>query len=697
MKTNPPPIAGNLPADFPDLCLAINDHAPLSIVTVEGDSHLVRYANPAFCCLVDMPLAEVIGKPFDELMPEKDACFKMIDRVLQTDRPESYTEHDPAHPHKLFWSYTVWPVLATAGVANILIQIAESVKAHKNTIAMNEALMLGSVRQHELTEAAEKLNGQLREEMDVRRRAEERLAEHEQRYRALFTSSPMGVFVCDQEGVIQQYNPRAVELWGKEPETWTKTPCGSVKMWLPDGAMVPDAEHPVLKVMQTGIPKRDVEMYMERPDGSRLPILVNFSVLKDGQGQVTGAITSFMDITERKETEALREQLLVSERAARAEVEQAGRAKDEFLALLAHELRTPLNAILGWAQLLREDSREASDLEKGLLTIERSARAQAELIEDLLDISRIVSGKFRLDAETISLTEVLDIALETVRPSAAAKGIRITIETEPSVKRMTGDPARLKQVFWNLFSNAVKFTPSGGAVNLTANRIDDFIEIRISDTGLGISASFLPLMFERYTQADGSTTRRSGGLGLGLSICKNIVELHGGEISVESPGEGQGATFIVRLPWVDNAQAAVPGGQTDSDSEAANFMDLQVLVVDDDPVVCDLFRRMFEKQAASVKVAQSVADAILLIQENYFDLLISDIGMPDRDGYDFIREVRQSQFSSRTSPAIAVTVFARPEDRDRALKAGYDLHVAKPVNGNEFMTSVVKLLRERSA
>ncbi len=507
----------------------------------------------------------------------------------------------------------------------------------------------------------------------------------------------MAVFVCDKEGMIQQYNPRAVELWGKDPETWTMSPCGAVKMWLPDGTMIPAADHPVLEVLRTGIPKLDVEMYMERPDGTHLPILVNFSVLKDGQGQVTGVITSFIDITERKVAEVLREQSLVSERTARVEVEQAGHAKDEFLAVLSHELRTPLNAILGWAQLLREDSPDAADLEKGLITIERSAKAQAELIEDLLDMSRIISGKLKIDPETINLTEIIDIALATVRHAAAAKRIRINVITEPSALEMTGDPGRLKQVMWNLCSNAVKFTPPDGTVEVKATRDGDHVEIRISDSGQGIGPDFLPFVFEVFRQADGSTTRRSGGLGLGLSICKTIVELHRGQISVESPGEGKGATFIVRLPGVAEPPTTLADTPDDSKPiEAPSLAGIRVLVVDDDLIACDLFQRLFEKRSATVEITHSADEALSLIKESHFDLLISDIGMPDKDGYAFISELRQSELSSRTIPAVAVTAFAHPEDRVRALNSGYDMHVAKPVKSTEFMASMARLVRERT-
>jgi PAS domain S-box-containing protein len=395
-----------------------------------------------------------------------------------------------------------------------------------------------------------------------------------------------------------------------------------------------------------------------------------------------------------------RKMLLESERAARTAAERMSDVKDEFLATLSHELRTPLNAILGWSQVLRTGSKTEADFIKGLETIERNARMQTQLIEDLLDMSRITSGKIRLDIQTVHPLGFIEAAMETVRPAADAKGIKLERMLDPAAGPIAGDPGRLQQVVWNLVSNAIKFTPRDGRVQILLERVNSLIEISVADTGVGINPEFIPHLFERFRQGDASTTRRYGGLGLGLSIVKNLVELHGGIVKVESPGEGRGTTVTVRLPLsavhrpTETAERLHPNTPSASATSfvAAELAGLKVLVVDDQSDARDLIKRVLEDCGAAVLTAGSAADALALVEANRPDVLITDIGMPDADGFELLRRVRAlgAQRGGRV-PAIALTAFARSEDRTRALRAGFLVHVSKPVDPSELVATVASV------
>jgi PAS domain S-box-containing protein len=394
-----------------------------------------------------------------------------------------------------------------------------------------------------------------------------------------------------------------------------------------------------------------------------------------------------------------RKSLLESERAARSAAERMSDVKDEFLATLSHELRTPLNAILGWAQVLRTGPRDQTDYLKGLETIERNARMQTQLIEDLLDMSRITSGKLRLDMQTLQPLGFIEAAVETVSPAAAAKGMTLERALDAAAGPISGDPARLQQVVWNLLSNAIKFTPREGRVRIRLARVGAHVEIGVSDTGAGIRPEFIPHLFERFRQGDASTTRKYGGLGLGLSIVKSLVELHGGTVAVESPGEDQGTTVTVRLPLAAPHRSAAGGGDLAPNSAragepalATELAGLKVLVVDDQIDARDLIQRVLEDCAAEVITAGSVHDALVLVEAHRPDVLISDIGMPDVDGFELLRRVRAlgPERGGRV-PAIALTAFARSEDRTRALRAGFLVHVSKPLDPSELVATVASV------
>ena len=399
------------------------------------------------------------------------------------------------------------------------------------------------------------------------------------------------------------------------------------------------------------------------------------------------------EVGERRRAEEYREALLASERTARAEAERATRLKDEFVATLSHELRTPLNAIVGWASILRSDRRAAS-VSQGLEVIERNAKAQAQMIEDLLDMSRIVSGKLRIDLELIDPSAVLKAAVASIRPSADVKEIDLQATLEP-VGLIHSDAGRLQQIVWNLLTNAIKFTPRKGSVRVVLGRVDGEVEIAVSDSGQGIPAEFLPYVFDRFRQADASTTRRHGGLGLGLSIVKSLVEMHKGTVEARSGGEGQGAVFAVRVPLARPQPFGVNGlfkTERAGAIEEATLQGLRVLVVDDEPDARALARRVLEERGADVVTVASALEAMAVVGgEMTPSVVVSDIGMPDEDGYDLIRKMRALPGLAGRIPAVALTALARAEDRQRALLEGYQTHVSKPVDPAELVAVIASV------
>ena len=392
---------------------------------------------------------------------------------------------------------------------------------------------------------------------------------------------------------------------------------------------------------------------------------------------------------------------MASERAARSEAERLSHMKDEFLATLSHELRTPLQAIQGWATLLRGRKSAGEDYDRGLEAIERNARIQTQIISDLLDMSRIISGKVHLEVQPLRLHEVVNNAIEAVRQSAVAKDIRIQAILDSNLGLLVrGDSSRLQQVFWNLISNAIKFTGKGGRVHVVLERVNSHVEISIEDNGIGIQPDFLPYVFDRFRQADAAITRRYGGLGLGLSIVKHLVELHGGGVRVKSPGENQGSTFIVSLPISHVRESEQPTSRQSGIGEAVEplelpqLKDVRVLIVDDEMDGRILLARILEDRGARPLCASSAEEGLAALSREHFDVLLSDIGMPGTDGYDLIREVRRlDQSRSRPIPAVAITAYARTEDRQRSLLAGFHMHLSKPVEARELIASIAGLVR----
>ncbi len=384
-----------------------------------------------------------------------------------------------------------------------------------------------------------------------------------------------------------------------------------------------------------------------------------------------------------------------SERRAREEAEQAARSRDEFVATVSHELRTPLNAVMGWARLLRLGKLDAAGVTRAIETIERSAATQAQIVDDVLDVSRIMRGELRLDVHPLDLLPVIEAAVDAVRPAAAARQIQVALALSPQAGQVSGDLARLRQVIWNLISNAVKFTPAGGRVEVRLDRDGGEVVIAVKDTGIGIDPAFLPHLFERFRQADSSTTRAHGGLGLGLAIVRHLVEAHGGTVRAESAGRGRGSTFTVRLPAAAARRGitfVAPRAAADQAWPLAGLARVRVLVVDDDPDSREVVREVLEQAGAMVVVAGSAHEALQAIAERPPDVLLSDLGMPEQDGYQLMRRVRAlDPASGGMVPAAALTAYTQAEDRRAAQEAGFQGYLSKPIDPAELTAAVARL------
>jgi PAS domain S-box-containing protein len=529
-----------------------------------------------------------------------------------------------------------------------------------------------------------------------RKQAEAALRESEAKFRTIADTMPQIVWSTTTDGYHDYFNQRWYE--------YTGMPHTDDQGWHWKDYLHPDDYDRAVEIWQhslkTGEPYEVEYRFRRGEDGAYRWFIGRALPIRDQQGQVIRWFGTCTDIDEQRRLLEQREQLLERERAARTESERVSRMKDEFLATLSHELRTPLNAILGWSQLLRKGGLKPEMAEQGMNTIDRNVRMQAELIEDLLDMNRIISGKIRLDVQRVDLVSVIEAALETVRLAAEAKEIRLQKVLDPLAGVVSGDPARLQQIVWNLLSNAIKFTPKAGRVLVILERVRSHVEISIIDTGQGIDPEFLPYVFERFRQADGSTTRRHGGLGLGLSIVRSLTELHGGTIRAESAGAGLGATFVVALPLVAvHAKTVEPEELTletddnaSTDPDAPNLSGLNVLVVDDELDARQLIKVILEQAQASVITAGSTVQALELLESNKPDVLVSDIGMPEEDGYQFIRQVRSlPPAQGGKIPAVALTAYARQEDRKLALLSGYQMHITKPVEPSELIAVISSL------
>jgi len=534
-------VRGQQAFDLVSLCRYFSELSPQPMVAVEGTTHIVRHVNAAFARLVGKEREELLGRPFDEAVPEGDenGSLPLLDRVYRTGTPEILVEQEHRHTTPaVYWSYSVWAILgADERPVGVIIQVSDATEMavfRREAVAMNEQLLLSATRQHELTETAERAN----------------------------------------------------------------------------------------------------------------------------------------------------------------------RLKDDFLATLSHELRTPLTSIIGWSEMLGNPKLDPVTSLRAIEVIRRNARIQRQMVDDLLDVSRIITGKLRLTMQPVDLGTIAIAAVDGLRPAAEAKEIRVQLQLDAPAGQVSGDPDRLQQVAWNLISNAIKFTPRGGRVIVSLAHVASHVEVTVSDTGLGIAPEFLPHVFDRFRQADATTTRAFGGLGLGLAIVRQLVELHGGTVRVDSEGEGQGSTFTVSLPLMvmhgavsDTGSAQQPEFKLSELECPPELIGLRVLVVDDEADTCELLQAILEGCGAQVKTASSAAAALEEVKEEVFDVLVSDIGMPEEDGYSLLAKVRalSKERGGKVPAAAALTAYASEADRIRVLQSGFQIHVPKPISPSELVAVVANL------
>jgi PAS domain S-box-containing protein len=602
---------------------------------------------------------EIIGKPVTILIPPEHLAEEpgILARIRRGERIDHYqTVRTRKDGSRLYVSLTVSPIRNALG---------EIVGASK-----------------------------IARDITLQKRSEEALKASDSRFRNLADSAPVLIWMADSSRAFTWFNKTWRDFTGRPIEQdlgfgWTQN-------------VHADDLEKCLHALTGSFEARSsfrIEHRLGRADGAWRWVINNGTPLYEGLSDTfSGYVGSCIDITELRQAQSERDELLKAERAARSEAERLSHMKDEFLATLSHELRTPLNAIMGWSRLLRRVGTESPDYLRGLDTIERNAHVQAQIVGDLLDMSRIISGKVQLDIQALDLVEVISGAIDSVRPSVEAKKLRLQTMFDARGARIRGDASRLQQVFWNLLTNAVKFTPAEGKISVVLERVNSHVEIMVADSGVGIKAEFLPFVFDRFRQADSTTSRRYGGLGLGLSIVKHLVEQHGGSVRVKSPGEGQGSSFIIALPisviQTDSGDRTGPLtlGEPSLDSiELPSLTGVTVLVVDDEEDARILIDRFIVERGGRTLPAANAEEALRILESEPPDIIVSDIGLPEVDGYAFIRRVRK-QGRNQTTMAIALTAYARPEDRQRALLAGYQMHLVKPVDPRELIAGIASLL-----
>ncbi len=517
------------------------------------------------------------------------------------------------------------------------------------------------------------------------RRAEDALRRSEARFKAIYEQAPSGICLIDSSGRFVEVNPSMLSLLGQTQEAVVGQPV--VDFAPPEWAqrIAQYLAHSQQDVWRGEFPLVDVQ-------GRQVHL--EWSLSSHIEPDLSLAIAT--NISDRVLLSQQREQLLDREQAARAAAERVSRSKDEFIAVLSHELRTPLNAILNWAHVLKR-SDGGANLGRGLDAIERNAKIQTRLISDILDVSRMDLGKLRLEIETVDVSELVHSAITALGSAFQEKSLQVSVIHDGALQPVKADPARLQQIVWNLLTNAVKFSKPGGAVTIELTQDDRALTLSVQDKGLGIKPEFLPYLFDRFTQSDSATNRYQGGLGLGLSIVKHLVELHGGHIVATSAGLGHGATFLATIALDSSAsQSASSAGQQEDSGKgdshsAASLSGLTVLAIEDDPEAREVLNIILSDRGATVMMAGDYASALRGLAQAMPDVMVSDIGMPGHDGYELIREVRRREAGGSRLPAIALTAFARAQDRDQALSAGFDAYCAKPLRPNDLIARILEL------
>jgi PAS domain S-box-containing protein len=549
-------------------------------------------------------------------------------------------------------------------------------------------------------------------DISERKRFEEALRRSEARFRGLLEKLPAAAYTCDAEGLITYFNQQAVQLWGRAPKLNDPEDrfCGSFKLFSSEGAPIAHDRCWMARALQAETEYNGQEIIIERPDGSRIAALAHANPIHDESGKLAGAVNILVDINDRKRAEMEREELLMKEKAARTEAQIANRSKDQFLSMVSYELRTPLNSIIGYNRILRSNPHDTGRIRQTCDIIERNARIQLQLVEDLLDTSRIVSGQLRLDRRPTDIVPVLADALDVMRMEAKAKGIELLAYYSPKTEVVMGDAIRLQQVFWNLLSNAIKYTPKGGRIELRLEHSSRHVNIVVRDTGIGIKPESLPHIFDHFCPTDSSNSRERRSLGIGLALVRRLVELHGGVITAASGGLGRGSTFTVMLPLAEQTGFFSPDLPAMRSEEVINLHEramiegARVLIVDDQEEARVVLANFLKKFGALVTAVSSGAEALSILADlpggERPDVLICDIAMPDEDGYTVLNRVREFEAKrgvkmSQEIPAIALTGMAQSKDRMRALSAGFRMHLAKPVEPAELIIVIASLVEEQ--
>jgi PAS domain S-box-containing protein len=631
---------------------AIYQSAPIGLNVLDTELRFVRI-NERLAEMNGLPVEAHIGRSIRELLPElADTAEQVLRPILETGEPLLNVELEGETPAK-------------PGVKRTWLEHFLPLKNGDQVIGISTVCA-------EITE---------------RKQTEQALRESEARLKLAYKATKSGLYDWDMIGGSAYVSEEYCALFGLDPSTQNV----SAEQWL--AFLHPDDRTPAIEEITQTVQQREDyyedEYRILHPDGIRW-LASKGQIFYDDLGNAVRMIGNVQDITDRKEAEIERDHLLEQEQLARSQAEHANRIKDEFLAILSHELRSPLNPILGWTRLLQTRKLDESRTKEALATIERNVKLQAQLIDDLLDVARILRGKLSLNAAPTSLVAVIESAIETVKTAAIAKSILIH-QVLPDIGQVLGDPMRLQQIVWNLLSNAIKFTPMDGRVSIYLKRIDGHAQIKVTDTGKGINPDFLPHIFEYFRQEDSSITRQYGGLGLGLAIVRSLVEAHGGTICANSPGVGQGATFTIRLPLLsDQVQKDDSKGLKDGEVDLTGT---RVLLVDDEADNRELLAFIIKEYGAQVMGVASAGEVFAIIESFKPHILVSDIGMPESDGYTLVKQVRSLQsVQGGVIPAIAITAYAREEDRQLALSAGFQEHISKPVEPKKLVEAIANLL-----
>jgi PAS domain S-box-containing protein len=622
------------------------------IIAVDGNGR-VDFMNPAAEALTGWRRPDAVGRSVDSVL-------WLVDEITRR-RIESPTSMARTHDAKPNVGHRA--LLISAEGSETPVEVTASVIDDEPDVA------LGAI-------------------MIVRDVTELRRAGHVQSQLAVIVDSSDDAIVSKTlEGIVLSWNPGAERLFGYTADEMVGR---HITVLFPSDRLGEEVDF--LARLAKGERVQHYETTRVRKDGTPVDVSVSLSPIRDGSGRVVAVSKIARDISARKRSERDQAELLRREQAALQESVALNRLKDEFVATLSHELRTPINAICGWANLLRSGKLSDPDVAKAVEVIVRNASVQTQLINDLMDLSAVVVGKMRLNIRRTNLVDVVDAAIESIRPSVVAKGLALALLRDDGRVEVMADADRLQQVVWNLLSNALKFTPSGGRIEVRLDQEGSFARISVVDTGVGIAPETLPAIFERFRQGDGATTRRHRGLGLGLAIAKHLVELHGGSIWADSDGVGCGSRFTVELGLLRGHAHPIPALATEATAtirDGGNLAGVRILVVDDDEESRHLVGRVLGLAGAAVVEAASARDALSAIRHDRFDVIVSDIAMPDTDGYTLMRALRREQ---RPPLSVALTAFATDEDREKATRAGFHAHVAKPVLPQELVREITRLL-----